>query len=74
MYPEAHGIIASSFYDPEFNATFTPGSAESFLGRWWGGEPIWNTLNKQVGSIAVKWWGDMSLGRGMFYIPLVLRH
>ena len=51
MYPESHGIISNHFYDPEFNARFDMGSDESLKGRWWGGEPLWNTLTKQVLSL-----------------------
>lgn len=48
LYPEAHGIIANEFYDPEFGAKFEVGNDESLKSRWWGGEPLWNTVNRQV--------------------------
>jgi predicted AlkP superfamily pyrophosphatase or phosphodiesterase len=35
-------------YDPEFDATFSLGNREEVQnGRWWGGEPIWVTAEKQ---------------------------
>lgn len=52
LYPENHGIIANNMYDPEFDAIFTLGKREEVQNpRWWGGEPIWVTAEKQ-GQIA----------------------
>ncbi|XP_047480634.1 LOW QUALITY PROTEIN: venom phosphodiesterase 2-like [Penaeus chinensis] len=56
LYPESHGIIANKFYDPEYHATFSMGSEESLQGRWWGGEPIWNTLTRQGKMSATFFW------------------
>ncbi|KAG2388541.1 hypothetical protein C9374_000705 [Naegleria lovaniensis] len=47
LYAESHGIVSNSFYDPSFNAVFKLGSDESLKPRWWLGEPIWNTAEKQ---------------------------
>ena len=47
-YPENHGIVANEFYDPVLNATFGMSKREEVQdGRWWGGEPIWITAEKQ---------------------------
>jgi len=44
LYPENHGIVANTMYDPVFDATFSLGNREEVRnGRWWGGEPIWVT-------------------------------
>lgn len=52
LRPENHGIIANNIYDPEFNAVFSLGKREEVQNpRWWGGEPIWVTAEKQ-GQIA----------------------
>ena len=40
LYPESHGIIGNSMYDPVFNATFTLRSREKLNHRWWGGQPV----------------------------------
>lgn len=56
LYPESHGIIANKFYDPEFQATFSLGSEESLLSRWWGGEPMWNTVTRQGLKSATYFW------------------
>lgn len=48
LYPEAHGIVANRFYDPQRDDEFDfrddddPGD-----GSWWGGEPIWVTAERQ---------------------------
>ncbi|XP_071548743.1 venom phosphodiesterase-like isoform X2 [Panulirus ornatus] len=64
LYPESHGIIANSFFDVEFNATFHIGNDESLNGRWWGGEPIWVTLAKKSLKTATYFWpgSDANIG------------
>lgn len=48
LYPENHGVVANTMYDPIFDATFSLGNREEVQnGRWWGGEPIWVTAEKQ---------------------------
>uniref|UniRef100_A0A7N6B1A1 SMB domain-containing protein n=1 Tax=Anabas testudineus TaxID=64144 RepID=A0A7N6B1A1_ANATE len=40
LYPESHGIVGNSMYDPVFDATFTLRSREKLNHRWWGGQPV----------------------------------
>ena len=48
LYPENHGIIENNIFDENFKAVFTLGNrAEVQNGRWWLGEPIWVTAEKQ---------------------------
>src|SRR5690242_12868162 len=48
LYPEHHGIIENNIYDAGFNATFRLSDRhEVENGRWWLGEPIWVTAEKQ---------------------------
>ncbi len=48
LYPQNHGIVENSVFDKGFNATFTMGNrVEVQNGRWWLGEPIWVTAEKQ---------------------------
>ena len=48
LYPEDHGIVGNDIYDPEFKAAFSMNKREEVQdGRWWGGEPIWITAEKQ---------------------------
>lgn len=48
LYPERHGIVGNNFYDPDSKQTFSLGKREEVQnGRWWLGEPIWVTAEKQ---------------------------
>ncbi|XP_060051667.1 ectonucleotide pyrophosphatase/phosphodiesterase family member 2 isoform X3 [Erinaceus europaeus] len=47
LYPESHGIIGNSMYDPVFDAIFHLRGREKFNHRWWGGQPLWITATKQ---------------------------
>ncbi|MGH7612961.1 MAG: ectonucleotide pyrophosphatase/phosphodiesterase, partial [Gemmatimonadales bacterium] len=48
LYPPHHGVVDNTMYDPVFDAIFritdTVAVADS---RWWGGEPLWVTAEKQ---------------------------
>ncbi len=46
LYPEDHGIVENNVYD--FGTVFTMSKASEVRDpRWWGGEPIWVTAEKQ---------------------------
>jgi predicted AlkP superfamily pyrophosphatase or phosphodiesterase len=48
LYPDNHGIVGNNIYDPEFKQTFSLSKREEVQnGRWWAGEPIWVTAEKQ---------------------------
>ncbi|XP_076122088.1 autotaxin isoform X1 [Alosa pseudoharengus] len=47
LYPESHGIVGNSMHDPTFEATFSIRGQEKLKHRWWGGQPIWITAEKQ---------------------------
>ena len=53
LYPDSHGIVGNTFYDPGTQSIFTMSSTES---HWWGGEPIWVTAEKQGLSAATCYW------------------
>lgn len=57
LYPENHGIVSNSMYDPEFKEYFkiTDSQATSD-GKWWEGEPIWVTAVKQGQRSATMFW------------------
>ncbi|KAM4689731.1 autotaxin isoform 2-T2 [Discoglossus pictus] len=56
LYPESHGIVGNSMYDPVFDATFLLRTREKFNPRWWGGQPIWITAAKQGVKAATFFW------------------
>lgn len=54
LYPQNHGIVANEMYDPYTDSYFSSKVFDD--GRWWGGEPIWVTLEKQgVRTATVGW-------------------
>jgi predicted AlkP superfamily pyrophosphatase or phosphodiesterase len=56
LYPEHHGIIGNAIQD-SLLGRFTMGdSAANTDARWWGGEPIWSTVEKQGKRAAVFFW------------------
>jgi len=58
LYVENHGIISNSFYDYELDARFSFGPPDNSPNdeRWWGGEPIWITAEKQGLTSATFFW------------------
>jgi predicted AlkP superfamily pyrophosphatase or phosphodiesterase len=67
LYPEHHGIVANTMYDPEFKALFTLANTERKKGRWYGGEPVWITAQQQGKRCATLFWpgSDVEI-KGMF--------
>jgi predicted AlkP superfamily pyrophosphatase or phosphodiesterase len=57
LYPEHHGIVANTMYDPEFRARFSLADRAAVEDeRWWGGEPIWVTGERQGRVTASLFW------------------
>lgn len=56
LHPQNHGIANNTMYDPVFDATFTLRNEGPRDGRWWGGEPIWATAEKQGVRTAAFFW------------------
>ena len=48
LYPQNHGIVENSVWDRRFDKIFTLSDRDEIeKGRWWLGEPIWVTAQKQ---------------------------
>src|ERR1700688_3662994 len=47
LYPEHHGIVANSFYDPERKETYAFTAKSETDGSWYGGTPLWVLAEKQ---------------------------
>ncbi|UCD38360.1 MAG: alkaline phosphatase family protein [Fidelibacterota bacterium] len=57
LYPENHGIVANTMFDPVMSDTFMLDKREAVSdGRWYGGEPIWVTAEKQGRISACLFW------------------
>ncbi|EDV22532.1 uncharacterized protein TRIADDRAFT_64138 [Trichoplax adhaerens] len=65
LYPVSHGIVADNFYDPNFQETFDFKGVNGTQEKWWGGEPIWVTANKNNITTASYFWpGDQANFQG----------
>ncbi|XP_077455645.1 autotaxin isoform X5 [Stigmatopora argus] len=69
LYPESHGIVGNSMYDPVFDATFTLRSQEKLNHRWWGGQPIWITALKQGVNASSFFWPVVAGGADFGHKP-----
>ncbi len=57
LYPENHGIVGNTMYDPVFDARFRMSDRAAVEdSRWWGGEPIWATVEKQRQRAGIFFW------------------
>lgn len=57
LYPEAHGVVGNSFWDPELKEDFYyTDPAKSMQPKWWNGEPIWVTAEEQDVRAAIHMW------------------
>lgn len=57
LYPESHGIVSNTFWDPGLKEQFTyANDSVSMVPKWWGGEPIWVTTERQDVRTAVHMW------------------
>lgn len=55
LRPDHHGIIHNNMRDADLGRYISK-EASADDGRWWGGEPIWATLQKQGGIAATMFW------------------
>ncbi|MEO6154844.1 MAG: ectonucleotide pyrophosphatase/phosphodiesterase [Thermomonas sp.] len=72
LRPDHHGIVHNNMRD-EVLGTFVSKSETARDGRWWGGEPIWVTLQKQNGIAATMFWpgseAEIAGQRPRYYMP-----
>lgn len=69
LYPDHHGIVQNSFYDPQLDRVFRMGDRKAVEDSiFWEGEAIWETAEKQgVKTASYFWVGTESNNR---YRPL----
>ncbi len=57
LFPEHHGIVENTMYDPVFDAQFGISDTAAVAdARWWGGEPLWVTAQRQGRIAASFFW------------------
>lgn len=65
LYPEHHGIVSNTMQDPLIGPErFTMSSATAKDARWWGGEPLWVTAEKQGQRSASMFWPGSEVAVG----------
>jgi alkaline phosphatase D len=62
MYPDYHGIINNSFYDPSLQKTFSLSGAAKTDAQFYGGNPIWNVAELQGIKTASFYWPGSDTG------------
>ncbi len=73
LYPEHHGLVANSFYDPERDETYVYTRPESNGdGSWYGGTPLWVLAEQQGMRSACLFWpgseAEIAGKRPTFYL------
>ena len=72
LRPDHHGIVLNNMRDAVLGK-FVSKSETARDGRWWGGEPIWATLQKQGGVAATMFWpgseAEIAGQRPRYYMP-----
>jgi alkaline phosphatase D len=57
LYPEHHGIVANSFYDPHRKEVYSLGNPATVTdGSWYGGTPLWVLAEQQGMRAACFFW------------------
>ncbi|KAJ5528370.1 pyrophosphatase/phosphodiesterase [Penicillium frequentans] len=57
LYPESHGIVGNTFWDPEMKEEFYyTHPSVSMLPKWWNAEPIWVTAEKRGVKSGIHMW------------------
>jgi predicted AlkP superfamily pyrophosphatase or phosphodiesterase len=57
LHPGEHGIVANNMYDPDMDARFGLHLRDAVQDpRWWDGEPVWNTAERQGVRAATFFW------------------
>ncbi len=57
LVPDHHGIVANAMWDPDFDGHFSMSNRDAVQdGRWWGGEPVWVTAERQGMPTAPLFW------------------
>ena len=74
LYPEHHGIVGNSFYDPARQESYSfTNSKNTGDGSWYGGTPLWVLAEKQGMRAACFFWptsdAEIQGKRPSYYLP-----
>jgi predicted AlkP superfamily pyrophosphatase or phosphodiesterase len=64
LYPEHHGIVSNTMDDPAIGERFALSAPTARDPRWWSGEPLWATAERQGRRAASMFWpgSDVAIG------------
>ena len=77
LVPDHHGLVNNSFYNPDTDGDYSIRSKDTrFDPRYYGGEPIWITAQKQGVKCGVVYWvgSDIPIGPKGNEFPTYYRH
>ena len=77
LVPDHHGLVNNSFWNPDTQHGYAIGDKESrYDARYYGGEPIWITAQKQGVKCGVVYWvgSDIPVGPEDNAFPTYYRH
>ena len=77
LVPDHHGLVNNSFWNPDMQHGYAIGDKESrYDARYYGGEPIWITAQKQGVKCGVVYWvgSDIPVGPEGNAFPTYYRH
>jgi len=77
LVPDHHGLVNNSFWNPDTQHSYAIGDKESrYDARYYGGEPIWITAQKQGVKCGVVYWvgSDIPVGPEGNAFPTYYRH
>ncbi|CAJ1951620.1 unnamed protein product [Sphenostylis stenocarpa] len=66
LYPPHHGIINNVFYDPFTGDKFSMSNHDP---KWWGGQPLWETVLLNGLSAATYFWPGSEVHKGPWTCP-----
>ena len=67
LYADEHELVSNEFIDPKTEATYSIGGPSVVEGTWYGGEPLWNTAQKNGFLTASFFWiGSEAPIQGMY--------
>lgn len=73
LYPAHHGIVSNNMLDETIGERFSMSAPTAKDSRWWGGEPLWVTAEKQGQKAAAMFWpgSEAEIGgvRPSFWLP-----
>jgi hypothetical protein len=65
LYADEHGLVSNEFLDPQYETGYSIGSNSVSEGKWYGGEPVWVTAQKnEMLTASFFWIGSEALIQG----------